>query len=508
MAAISNEAAMITSIPWETMAAETQKDATLSELYTAISNGFQGHFTGISQYLRYRDSLFIQNHVVIYQDRVVVPHSLRSVVLDNLHSAHQGVSAMQMRAQSIVFWPGMTKDIADRRNQCHECNRNAPSQAATPSVPADPPSSPFEQIFADYFDFGGYHYLVAGDRLSGFTEVFCTRTGSSNSGARGLVKCLRQWFRTFGVPRQLSSDGGPEFKADVTAEFLKTWGVTHRVSSAYHAQSNGRAEVAVKSVKRLMRSNLGPAGTLDTDRFLRAMLQFRNTPDPDCRISPAEIVFGKPLTDNLLFTDYLSRAQYSQRWQDAWKAKEEALRARFVRTSENLNEHARPLPPLEPGDKCFVQNQTGQHANKWYRTGTVTEVLPHDKYGVVIDGSGRVTYRNRRFLKRYTPASLSIQGRLQGPIVPYDDDLSLPTAGEVRDAPSTPPVAETHNAPITPFVTDAHDASMHDLPDLEAQPQDTSHVTPAKEARSKREPLMLRRLRDYNDRGLKESNPK
>ena len=143
--------------------------------------------------------------------------------------------------------------------------------------------------------------MVAGDRLSGFTEIFCTPTGSSNSGARGLVKCLRQWFRTFGVPKQLSSDGGPEFRADITAEFLRTWGISHRVSSAYHAQSNGRAEVAVKSVKHLMRSNLGPGGTLNTDSFLRAMLQFRNTPDPDCKLSPAQILFGRPLRDGFSF---------------------------------------------------------------------------------------------------------------------------------------------------------------------------------------------------------------
>lgn len=186
------------------------------------------------------------------------------------------------------------------------------------SEPADPPSSPFEQIFADFFDFGGHHYLVAGDRLSGYTEIFHTPTGSSSAGANGLVKCLRKWFATFGVPQQLSSDGGPEFSSDITSKFLSTWGVSHRVSSAYHPQSNRRAEVAVKCVKRLMRSNVGPLGTLNTDRFLKAMLQLRNTPDPDCGVSPAEIVFGRPLRDNLLFTEYLSRQRYSKRWQEAW----------------------------------------------------------------------------------------------------------------------------------------------------------------------------------------------
>ena len=163
---------------------------------------------------------------------------------------------MQSRAQAIIFWPGMSFDIQERRSRCRECNRNAPSQAPIPSEPAVPPLTPFEQIFADFCEFGGHHYLVAGDRLSGWCEIFSTPTGSAWSGARGLIKCLRTLFSVFGVPVELSSDGGPEFSASLTKEFLEKWNVKHRVSSAYFPQSNGRAEVAVKSTKRLLRSNI------------------------------------------------------------------------------------------------------------------------------------------------------------------------------------------------------------------------------------------------------------
>ena len=214
---------------------------------------------------------------------------------------------MQLRAQSIVFWPGMTLDIQEIRSRCRECNRNAPSQAPLPSEPAIPPSTPFEQIFADFFYFGGNHYLIAGDRLSGWTEIFSTPTGSAWSGARGLIACLRSLFSTFGVPDELSSDGGPEFSASLTREFLDRWGVKHRVSSAYNPQSNGRAEVAVKSAKRLLRSNIGPNGSLNSDKFLRALLQSRNTPDPDCNLSPAQILFVRPIRDSLSFVNRLEK---------------------------------------------------------------------------------------------------------------------------------------------------------------------------------------------------------
>jgi hypothetical protein len=435
IAEINKEAANLISIPWEMIVDETARDPALCELMKAIEDGFQDASLNLSQYRRYKESLYAQDGAVMYKDRVVIPVALRPSVLESLHAAHQGIAAMQLRAQSIIFWPGMTADIQETRARCNECNRNTPSQASLPSEPATPPSTPFEEIFADFFDFGGRHYLVAGDRLSGWSEIFSTPSGTSQSGARCLIKCLRQWFSTFGVPAELSSDGGPEFVAEYTTTFLRNWGVKQRISSAYHPQSNGRAEVAVKQAKRLMRSNVGNGGTLDNDRFLRAMLQLRNTPDPDCGVSPAEIVFGRQLRDNLSFSNRLGRESCAQRWQQAWTAKEEALRARFIRNSEKMNQHARALPQLNTGDKCFIQNQHGNFPRKWDRTGTITEVLPFDQYVIKVDGTGRLTVRNRKFIKAYTPYTTTSDAILPAPHVARQlrnssDDNSIPPTRE------------------------------------------------------------------------------
>jgi len=65
---------------------------------------------------------------------------------------------------------------------------------------------------------------------------------------KGYVKlCVVFIFVTFGVPVEISSDSGPKFSAKVTKDFLKRWGIHHRMSSAYHPMSNGRAELAVKA---------------------------------------------------------------------------------------------------------------------------------------------------------------------------------------------------------------------------------------------------------------------
>ena len=414
VAGIRRETEDISTIPWARIVKETQNDSTMKDLLRIVERGFSKNdrsLPHIAPYWQYREALYALEGVIMYEDRVIIPPALRKIVLENLHAAHQGVSSMEVRARTIVFWPGMTSDIHRVRLACTECNKNAPSHGPIPSVPSTPPKSPFESVFADFFDFGGRHYLVVGDRLSGWVEIYSSTSGTPRGGATGLIGNLRAFFATFGVPEELSSDGGPEFTAGITSEFFLRWGVRHRISSAYNPQSNGRAEVAVKSAKRLLRLNTGPTGSLNSDRLLRALLQLRNTPDPDCNLSPAQIIFGKPLRDTLQFANRLvkfSNPHIRPMWREAWSSKESALRARLVRSAEKLNEHARHLRPLRVGERCFIQNQAGNFAKKWDRSGTIVEVLDFDKYCVKVDGSGRVTTRNRRFLRAFDPVSTQL----------------------------------------------------------------------------------------------------
>ena len=53
----------------------------------------------------------------------------QSVHQQSVHSAHQGVTGMTLRAERSVFWPGITNDIQVTRDRCLTCHKNAPSQA-------------------------------------------------------------------------------------------------------------------------------------------------------------------------------------------------------------------------------------------------------------------------------------------------------------------------------------------------------------------------------------------
>ena len=278
------------------------------------------------------ESVYARAGLLYYEDHLVIPKALREKVLDILHAAHQGIGSMQHRASQTVYWPGITADIKVKRLRCATCTEVAPSQVQVPTEQSCEARMPFESIAADYFDLNGVHFLVTVDRLSGWLDVTRAASGTSASGVAGLIACLRQIFADKGVPETLSSDRGLEFMSHVTQEFLRKWDVRHRLSSAHFPQSNGRAEAAVKSAKRLLRGHVTKSGSLNVDAFVLAIMAHRNTPDPVMGLSPAEALYGRKLRDAFQFAldaDRNSRSKMSPTWREAWDLKERANRHRF-----------------------------------------------------------------------------------------------------------------------------------------------------------------------------------
>ena len=119
----------LTAITWSWLAQETSRDNVLSDLKNIIENGDQERFPRFKLVL---DRLSTLEGVLMYKNRAVVPSSLQDEVLVALHSAHQGVAGMFRRAETCVYWPGMTRDIKNVRERCVSCNTVAPSNPAQP----------------------------------------------------------------------------------------------------------------------------------------------------------------------------------------------------------------------------------------------------------------------------------------------------------------------------------------------------------------------------------------
>ena len=73
----------------------------------------------------------------------------------------------------------------------------------------------------------------------------------------------------------------------------------------------------------------------------------------------------------------------------------------------------------------YIQNLIGNHPRRWERTGIVVEVRQYHQYVIRVDGTGRVTIRNRQHLRKFTPFhNPVIPGSLVTPTVAPDDAVT------------------------------------------------------------------------------------
>ena len=394
----------IQAVTWERVQHEAGVDQVMAQLVQMVREGFPEERNlipdSLKEFYKHRHNLSVCEGVVMFNwERVVVPRSLRREVLEGLHAGHQCVVGMKARAAHSVFWPGIDGAIQDIRDRCRICNTIAPSQAAEPAVTAPPPLYPFQQVCSDYFELDGATYIVMVDRYSGWPSIQYFAPGKANS--KSLIDTLRDWFLIFGVPEECASDGGSTYVSGATEEFFKAWGVKPRVSSRAFPHSNARAELGVKTCKRLIRENTGPKGTLDTDKFGRALLQYRNTPLQGVGLSPAQILFGRELRDFLPFAP--GKAGIRQEWRVTADEREMALAKKHSVDLERLNANTKELLPLEVGQAVFCQNQTGNYPRRWSKTGVVIEKGAGPRqYLVRMDGSRRISLINRKFLRKMT----------------------------------------------------------------------------------------------------------
>ncbi|GKF55704.1 reverse transcriptase domain-containing protein [Tanacetum coccineum] len=78
------------------------------------------------------------------------------------------------------------------------------------------------------------------------------------SDAQVVCKFLKSLFSRFGAPRAIISDHGTHFCNDQFAKVMLKYGVTHRLSTAYHPQTSGQVEkVSNHGLKRILERTVG-----------------------------------------------------------------------------------------------------------------------------------------------------------------------------------------------------------------------------------------------------------
>ena len=208
-------------LSWPRLEAAARESPTYNTLHSVISQGAPEDSSlwpeSVRAYFQYRHQLTTSGPVILLHDRPVIPVVLRPEVLEHLHASHAGVSHMTARANTCVFWPGMSSDITRTWAECLSCTTNAPSNPSAPPQPMEHPHFPFSSVCTDFFQVNGTNYLAVVDRYSGWLSIFrLAKDDSSHVNAM-----FRDYFATFGVPCILTSDGATVFTSQQLQGLLK-----------------------------------------------------------------------------------------------------------------------------------------------------------------------------------------------------------------------------------------------------------------------------------------------
>ncbi|GJV34895.1 reverse transcriptase domain-containing protein [Tanacetum coccineum] len=116
-------------------------------------------------------------------------------------------------------------------------------------------------------------------------------------GALTLWACshLLEGTSTFSWPLTtcLNGDRDTHFYNDQFAKVMLKYGVTHRLSTAYHSQTSGQVEVSNRGLKRILESTVGKNRASWSDKLDDALWAFRTVFKTPIGCTPYKLVYGK-----------------------------------------------------------------------------------------------------------------------------------------------------------------------------------------------------------------------
>ena len=111
--------------------------------------------------------------------------NLRLEILDNIHTGHLGITKCQAKAETSVWWPGLSSQIGNMVANCDTCGRDRPEPLSSSFL-----SRPWERLAADLFELEGKVYLIVVDYYSSWFEI---KKLDDQSSAR-VISTLKELF--------------------------------------------------------------------------------------------------------------------------------------------------------------------------------------------------------------------------------------------------------------------------------------------------------------------------
>lgn len=389
---------------------ETAKDENLKEVRHKIENEWPRNIKEIKKlelkhYYKIKDKLLVKDDLIFFNEKLVIPKSLRLKMLKKLHIAHFGVSKTKARARKIFYWPGINNDIENFILKCQICIKYSNSNIKEPLIAHERSETPFQKVGIDILDFCDEAYLVLVDYYSNWIDLVKLKSKTAHE----CITHLKRIFANFGIPNIVISDNVP-FKSQIFDEFAKTWEFTLITSSPRYPKSNGLAEKAVGIAKAILKK----CYETNTDIQL-ALLEYRNSPVKDLKFSPSEMLNSRLLRTSLpINNELLKPTIVHAKFEKHFKTQKHYY-DRSARKRENFN----------IGDSVYIQNEEGL-----WETAIIIKKATTPRSYVLRKEGGKVVRRNSSFIKKSKTEHTAFEDPFVDNFVNQPDDVNKETVDE------------------------------------------------------------------------------
>nr|GEV99623.1 reverse transcriptase domain-containing protein [Tanacetum cinerariifolium] len=241
--------------------------------------------------------------IVNYHAGNFIVKGMSQEAVDILTACHNGPTGGHYGANytakkvfdSGFYWPTIYLNVHDLVTRCDTCQHQGKiSQRDEMPQNAIQVCEIFDVWRIDFMgpfpsSRGNKYILVAVDYLSKWIEAKALTTND----ARVVVKFLKSLFARFRTTHAIISDRGTHFCNDKFAKVMLKYGVTHRLSTAYHPQTNGQVEVSNRGLKRILERTVGENRASWSDKLDDALWAFGTAFKTPIGCTPYKLVYRK-----------------------------------------------------------------------------------------------------------------------------------------------------------------------------------------------------------------------
>src|ERR1700759_2310956 len=311
-----------------------------------------------------------QDGVIRYQNKIYIPedNDLRSSIIklhhDTPHAGHLGCfKTIKLRKQDY-WWPGMNQTVTNWIKGCATCQQmkvnTHPTKPGLKPIKSDA-TRPFQQVTVDFITalppsdgYDSIMVVVAHGLTKGVIYTPCNKTIDALSTAQMFIDHV--WKR-FGLPDIIISDRGPQFGSRVFQEMCKLLKIDHRMSTAYHPQTDGETERVNQEIETYLRIFCASEPKKWNTYLPMAEFAHNNRAHETSKMSPFQIMYGTDPKGIPTAFPRINTPAIENRLTELMKIRQEALTAHELARQLMISRSKSKPFTFKEGDLVWLENR-------------------------------------------------------------------------------------------------------------------------------------------------------